>query len=233
MVIAMSFIKRTSDFIGAKVNKILNNLYDPRDALDYDYEMLSDDLSKVKQAIVIVTTSITQLDKQKELLNRTIPDLDEKVREALKLGREDLARDCLERKASALTDIITLTKQIADITVQKDNLVTTKDKLTMQIELFRTTKEVLKAQYNAAEASSQAVETVSGISHTGGDVRRAKDKTEAMAAKASALNQLVKEGVLEDVTTTLRDPVDDELTKIKNKKYVDEQLEMLKKQIPK
>lgn len=227
----MSFLNRIINIIGAKANKILNKAYDPRDALDYDYENMNNDLITVKQAIVTVATSIAKLETQKELLNRSIPDLDENARESLKQGREDLARDCLTRKASAMTDIQTLTKQIADIIVQKDDLIAIKDKLTTQIELFRSTKEVLKAQYSAAEASSRAVETVSGISHHGGDIRRAKDAAEAMAAKASALNGLVKDGVLEDVTTTLRDPVDNELTDIKNKKYVDEQMAVLISQI--
>ncbi len=64
-------------------------------------------------------------------------------------------------------------------------------------------------------------------------VQRAKDKTENMKARASALDELVESGTLEDVTSGSQDDIDRELSKIKSKGDVDMQLEALKKEMGK
>jgi len=64
-------------------------------------------------------------------------------------------------------------------------------------------------------------------------VQRAKDKTENMKARASALDELVESGTLEDVTGGSQDDIDRELSKIKSKGDVDTQLEALKKEMGK
>jgi phage shock protein A len=50
---------------------------------------------------------------------------------------------------------------------------------------------------------------------------------------ASALDELVEAGTLEDVTGGTKDDIDRELSKIKSKGEVDEQLEALKKEMGK
>ncbi len=113
----------------------------------------------------------------------------------------------------------------------------TEKRLSSKIESFRTTKETIKAQYSAAEAQVKVTESVSGISEEMSDVglavQRAQDKTENMKARASALDELVEAGTLEDVTGGTKDDIDRELSKIKSKGEVDAQLEALKKEMGK
>ena len=54
-----------------------------------------------------------------------------------------------------------------------------------------------------------------------------------MKARASALDELVDSGTLEDVTSGSQDDIDRELSKIKSKGDVDTQLEALKKEMGK
>jgi phage shock protein A len=54
-----------------------------------------------------------------------------------------------------------------------------------------------------------------------------------MKARASALDELVESGTLEDVTGGTKDDIDRELSKIKSKSDVDEQLEAMKKEMVK
>ena len=233
----MGLIDRTSTIIKSKINKILGKFEDPRETLDYSYEKQVELLQNVKRGVAEVTTSKKRLELQKVKLEENIKKLDDQARESVKAGREDLARIALERKSTSQAEIASLTSQIADIKNQQDKLVATEKRLTAKIESFRSTKETIKAQYSAAEAQVKITESVSGISEEMSDVgmavQRAKDKTENMKARASALDELVESGTLEDVTGGSQDDIDRELSKIKSKGDVDTQLEALKKEMGK
>lgn len=233
----MGLIDRTSTVIKAKINKILGKFEDPRETLDYSYEKQVELLQNVKRGIAEVTTAKKRLELQKVKLEENVKKLDDQAREAIKAGREDLARIALERKSTSQAEIVNLTNQIADVKNQQDKLVATEKRLSAKIESFRTTKESIKAQYSAAEAQVKITESVSGISEEMSDVgmavQRAQDKTENMKARASALDELVDSGTLEDVTGGSQDDIDRELSKIKSKSEVETQLEALKKEIGK
>lgn len=233
----MGLIERTSTIIKAKINKILGKFEDPRETLDYSYEKQLELLQNVKRGVAEVTTSKKRLELQKVKLEQNVQKLDEQSREAVKAGREDLARIALERKSTSQAEIVSLTQQIADVANQQEKLITTEKRLSTKIEAFRTTKETIKAQYSAAEAQVKVTEAVSGISEEMSDVglavQRAQDKTETMKARASALDELVEAGTLEDVTGGTKDDIDRELSKIKSKGEVDAQLEALKKEMGK
>lgn len=233
----MGLIDRTSTMIKAKINKILGKFEDPRETLDYSYEKQVELLQNVKRGVAEVTTSKKRLELQKIKLEENVKKLDDQAREAVTAGREDLARIALERKSTSQAEIASLTSQIADIKNQQDKLIATEKRLSAKIESFRSTKETIKAQYSAAEAQVKITESVSGISEEMSDVgmavQRAKDKTENMKARASALDELVEAGTLEDVTGGTQDDIDRELSKIKSKGDVDTQLEALKKEMGK
>jgi phage shock protein A len=233
----MGLIDRTSTIIQSKINKILGKFEDPRETLDYSYEKQVELLQNVKRGVAEVTTSKKRLELQKMKLEENIKKLDDQAREAIKAGREDLAKIALERKSASQAEIGSLTLQIADIKNQQDKLVATEKRLSAKIESFRSTKETIKAQYSAAEAQVKITESVSGISEEMSDVgmavQRAKDKTENMKARASALDELVDSGTLEDVTGGSQDDIDRELSKIKSKGDVDRQLEEMKKEMGK
>lgn len=233
----MGLIERTGTIIKSKINKILGKFEDPRETLDYSYEKMQEQLQKVKRSVAEVATSKKRLELQKVKLEQNVQKLDEQARDAVTAGREDLARIALERKGTSQAEIAGLTQQIVDVAQQQEKLVATEKRLSTKIESFRSTKETIKAQYSAAEAQVKVTEAVSGISEEMSDVglavQRAQDKTEEMKARASALDELVEAGTLEDVTGGTKDDIDRELSKIKSKSEVDAELEALKKEMGK
>ena len=233
----MGIIERTSTIIKAKINKILGKFEDPRETLDYSYEKQLELLQNVKRGVAEVATARKRLELQKLKLEQNITKLDDQAREAVKAGREDLAKIALERKNTSQAEITSMSQQIADVAKRQDDLMATEKRLSAKIEIFRSTKETIKAQYSAAEAQVKITESVSGISEEMSDVglavQRAQDKTEDMKARASALDELVEAGTLEDVTGGTKDDIERELSKIKSKSEVDEQLEALKKEMGK
>lgn len=233
----MGLIERTSTIIKSKINKILGKYEDPRETLDYSYEKQVELLQNVKRGVAEVTTAKKRLELQKVKLEENIKKLDDQARQSVNAGREDLAKIALERKSTTQAEIGSLGTQIADVAQQQEKLMATEKRLSAKIESFRTTKETIKAQYSAAEAQVKVTESVSGISEEMSDVglavQRAQDKTETMKARASALDELVEAGTLEDVTGGTKDDIDRELSKIKSKGEVDAQLEALKKEMGK
>ena len=233
----MGLIDRMSTVVKAKMNKLMDKYEDPRETLDYSYEKQLELLQNVKRGVAEVTTSKKRLELQKVKLERNIQKLDGQAHEALKAGREDLARIALERKTQSQSEIESLNLQIADIQKEQDKLMVTEKRLGAKIETFRSTKETIKAQYSAAEAQVKITESVSGISEEMSDVglamQRAQNKTEDMKARSAALDELVEAGTLDDVMGGSQDDIERELSKIKAKSEVDTQLEALKQEMGK
>ena len=109
------------------------------------------------------------------------------------------------------------------------------EQLETRIEGFRSQKEVLKAQYSAAEAQVKVGEAATGIGKnmqdTGLAIQRAKDKTEEMQARASAIDELTSSGALEDFTAGDQTQLDRELAQISSQAQVDDELAKLKAEV--
>lgn len=103
------------------------------------------------------------------------------------------------------------------------------------MEAFRTKKETIKATYSAAEAQTKINEAFSGISEELGDVglaiQRAEDKTQAMQARAGAIDELVASGALDDATGTSKDSITAELERMASASEVEDTLAAMKAEL--
>lgn len=218
----------------AKASKALDRAEDPNETLDYSYEKQLQLLQNVKRGVADVVTAKKRLELQTTQLEQSLVKLETQARQAVAAGREDLARMALERKAAAQAQLQGLDQQVQGLQDQQEKLVANEKQLAARIESFRTQKEVIKAQYSAAEASVRITEAATGIgdqmADTGLAIQRAKDKTEQMQARASAIDELVASGDLEDMMAP-GDQLDRELTKISSEAEVDSELERLKAEV--
>src|SRR6266704_2876074 len=178
----MGVMKRVSLVFKAKANKALDKMEDPRETLDYSYQR--------------------QLELQMNQLQQSSTKLEDQARKALGMGREDLARAALERKASAQGQLNDLQAQYAQLQGEEEKLTVASQRLQSKVDAFRTRKETIKATYTAAEAQTRINEAFSGISEEMGDVgmaiQRAEDKTAQMQARAGAIDELMASGALDD-----------------------------------
>jgi phage shock protein A len=228
-------MERAMTVIRAKLSKLIGRAEDPRETLDYSYERQRDMLQDVKRGIAEVATAKKRLQLQSDKLEQSVPKLDSQAREALAAGREDLARMALERKTAAQTQLQDLDRQVDDLEQQQEKLVANEKALSARIESFRGQKEVIKAQYSAAEAQVKIGEAATGIGdqmgQTGRAVERAREKTEEMQARASAMDELIAAGTLEDVTAGDQTQLDRELAQLASQSKVDEELERMKAEL--
>ena len=229
-------LSRAATVIKAKFSKLLDRAENPAETLDYSYEQQLRLLQDVKRGVVDVTTSKKRLSMQTAQLEQNLVKLDTQAREALTAGREDLARQALERKTLVQQQLQDLDQQIAQLEAQQEKLVASEKQLQAKVESFRSQKEVIKAQYSAAEAQVRISEAATGIgdqmADTGLAIQRAKDKTEQMQARASAVEELIEAGTLEEITAGGdKTQLDRELEKIQSSNQVDRELERLKAEV--
>ncbi len=229
----MGLLDRMGTVVKAKMNKIINKVEDPRETLDYSYEKQLELLQNVRRGLAEVTTSKKRLELQKAKLMQSMDKLGAQAGDAVKAGRDDLARVALERKVALGAQVESLELQIQDLQKEQDKLAATEQRLTTKIEVFRTKKETIKAQYSAAEAQVKVTESVTGISEEMADVgmavQRAEEKTEGMKARSAALDELLEQGSLEDVTGS-GDDIDRELNRMKASSGVEDELVRLKRE---
>lgn len=227
----MGLTNRITTLLKQKVNTLLDKYEDPKEALDYSYQNQIETMTKLRRSIAEVVTAKTRLQMQKTKLVENIRTLDEESRRAIDQDREDLAKLALERKNANMLQLQNLDKQIVDMQTQQDKLEQTEKRLSTKVEEFRSKKEVIKAQYTAAEAQVRIKENLTGISEEMADVgvamNKAEDKTEQMKAKAQALDEMIDSGVLTDYTSN-KDDVEGELEKMTVKSSVDQELAKLK-----
>ena len=225
-------MQRASTVIQAKFSKLLDRAEDPGETLDYSYEKQLELLQNVKRGIADVVTSKKRLQLQTTQLEQSIVKLESQAREAVAQNREDLARAALERKSAVQSQLQGLDQQVAQLEGQQEKLVGSEKQLSAKIEAFRSHKEVIKAEYSAAEAQVRIGEAATGIGEqmadTGLAIQRAKDKTEQMQARASAVDELMQAGTLEDFTTGDQTALDRELAQISTQSQVDDELAKLK-----
>jgi phage shock protein A len=230
----MTLFQRAHDILAAKANKTLDAAEQPDEMLDLSYEQMLDHLTKVRQALVTVAASRKQIELQEQQLQHSADHLQEQAKAALGLGKEDLAREALQRKAAAQAQIDGMEPQHQQLSEEEEKLEQTLAALQERVNQFRTQKETLKAQYTAANAEASVNESVAGISGTlddsGAALQRAQDKIATMQARAAATDELLQSGVLEDVGGDT-DDIQKELDEAGSSADVDRELAALKAQI--
>ncbi len=226
---------RAALIVKAKFSRLLNRAENPNETLDYSYEQMQQQLQNVKRGVADVVTAKKRLELQTQKLEQNVVKLETQARQALAANREDLARQALERKAAAQSQLQGLDEQVTQLAAQQEKLVSGQQTLEARIEGFRSTKEVLKAQYSAAEAQVKIGEAATGIGRgmedTGLAIQRAKEKTEELQARASAIDELTSTGALEDFTAGDQTQLDRELAQISATGQVDQDLARLKAEV--
>ena len=109
----MGLMKRFSEVMKAKTSKMLDKAEDPRETLDYSYEKQLEMVQKVRRGLADVATSRKRLELQQTQLKASADKLEQQARAAVGVGKEDLAREALNRRAGLQTQLDGLDAQRA------------------------------------------------------------------------------------------------------------------------
>src|SRR5256714_10646281 len=135
---------RTTMVIKSKYSKLVNRAENPSETLDYSYEQMLQQLQNVKRGTADVVTSKKRLELQQQKLEQNVVKLETQARQAVAANREDLARQALERKTLAQTQLQDMDGQVKQLEDQQEKLVAAQQQLETRIQSFPPPKEGLK-----------------------------------------------------------------------------------------
>ena len=233
----MGFFSRLATFFHIKANAALDKAEDPGQVMDYSYSKQVEQLQQLRRSIADVVTNEKRLEMQQSQLIQKTNTLDQQALQALQGNREDLAREALQRKEALLPQLSAYEQQIAQLRAQAERLITMERTVSARVEQFRTQKEMVKAQYGAAQAQVKINETVSGISNEMTEMnlamQRAQDKVLTMQARANAMEALIEQGTLSEQALPggSGDTLERELQKISTEQNVEAELQAMKQQL--
>ena len=231
----MGMLSRMSTIVKSKMNRILDSAEDPNETLDFAYEKQLEMLRGVKRGVVDMVAAKRRIQQQASTVQANVERLAEQAGQALNAGREDLARWALQRKQAAMIELQGLDEQIAGMELEQEKLTAAEQRLSAKVTAFRTKKEIIKAQYTAAQAQVRIGSALSGLSEEMGDVslavERAETKTENLRSRAGAIDELAQLGVLDDFSGS-QDPLSKELEAITSAQGVEDELAALKAGLP-
>jgi phage shock protein A len=233
----MGLISRIMTALRIRTNAALDKAEDPGQVMDYSYNKQVEQLQQLRRAIADVVTNEKRLELQQNQLIEKVNRLEGQAKQALQAGREDLARMALQRKETYIPQISNFEQQIAQLRNQEEKLIQMERNVSSRIEAFRTQKEMVKAQYNAAQAQVKINETITGISQEMSEMnlamQRAQDKVLTMQARANAMEELIEQGSLSEqgMLGAGNDTLERELQQISAQQNVEIQLQALKQQL--
>lgn len=234
----MGFFSRLRNFLGMQANAALDKAEDPGKVMDYSYSKQLEQLQNLRRSIADVVTNEKRLELQEKEIQQQSDKLQMQAMQALQANREDLARQALQRKELLQSQLVGYQQQLEQLHAQEGRLVDMERTISARIQTFRTQKEMVKAQYNAAQAQVKINETATGISQEMGEMnlamQRAQDKVLSMQARANAMESLIDSGTLGEqglLGSGSGDSLDRELQQISSQQNIDAQLQAMKQQM--
>ncbi len=214
----------------------LNRAEDPSQVFDYSYQKQLEQLQQLRQGLVVVVQNekhIEMLEAQVEVqMNR----LQQQAVQAMQMNREDLARTALQRREALNAQVVAYKQQLEHLAAEHQKLEVLEQQVTQRIQTFHTQKEMVKAQYQAAQVHINEIAT--GLSKESTQMnlamQRAQEKVLAMQARANAIDTLLESGSLGDqglLTGGEASDLDHQLAQISSQHNVDEQLAAMRLQL--
>lgn len=233
----MGIFSRIATFFGIRLNSALDKAENPGQVMDYSYSKQLEQLQQLRRSIADVVTNEKRLELMQGQLVDKVNTLTNQARQAVEAKRDDLAILALQRKETLLPQLSNYEQQLAQLRAQEEKLISMERGVSARVEAFRTQKEMVKAQYNAAQAQVKINETLTGISDEMGEMnqamQRAQDKVLTMQARANAMETLIEQGTLgeQGLLTSGGDSLDRELQQLSAQQNVESQLQALKQQV--
>ena len=233
----MGLLQHLQTIFQIKANSALDQMEEPGQVFDYSYDKQLEQLQQLRRAIADVVTNEKHLEMLQAQVQVQSNRLQEQAIQAMRANREDLARVALQRKEALRAQIEGYAHQIELLRAQQDKLEQVERTVSQRVEAFRTQKEMVKAQYGAAQAQVHIEEIASGLSNEttemNGAMQRAQDRVLAMQARAGALDTLVEHGALgeQGLLGTGDNEIDRQLQEISSEHNVEEQLAAMRQQL--
>ncbi|HLY41949.1 MAG TPA: PspA/IM30 family protein [Terracidiphilus sp.] len=216
----MSLLDRVSTLLRANLNDLVEKAEDPERMLKQVVLDMENQLLQVKTQVAIAIADQHLLEKKRAEHEQQVAEWHKKAELAVEKGRDDLAREALERSLSHEQLAAGFTTQAEDQKHEADSLRQALHKLEQKLSETRAHCEMLVAEHRRAKVvgrASKAREVVGPQQdHT---IDRMKSKVHVAAAQSAAAGELLSPETLEDKFRALEseDRVEALLQEIKSK----------------
>ncbi|MDX9758664.1 MAG: PspA/IM30 family protein [Bacteroidota bacterium] len=210
---------RISDIFKANINDLLDKAEDPEKMIKQMVLEMEEAVNKATTAVGSAIANEKMLEKQHAEKKKLAADWHERAVKAVNAGRDDLARQALEKKNmfdKAATDLeMPLAEAQQTATTMRSQL----DQLKVKLDEARVRQGTLIARHQAAKAKKQISSSLAGI----GDGAFANfDKYEQKVLKAESEAEAMSQ-IAGDSTS-----LDEEFKKLEAGSSVEEELALLK-----
>ena len=193
----MALLERVGTLLRANLNDLIDRAEDPEKMIKQIILDMENQLMQVKTQIAISVADLHLLKKKRDECVAENQDYVRKAELAVTKQNDALARAALERSIDAKKRSDAFEQQIADQTVQVDNLKSALQRLGTKLADAKTSSEVLIARHYRARAATKAaqagVNIEYGSSANGWD--RMKDKVNKAEALGAAHAELAGDNV--------------------------------------
>jgi phage shock protein A len=214
-----SIFSRVTDIFKANINDLLDKAEDPEKMIKQMVIEMEEAVNKATTAVGSAIANEKQVERQYTEKKKLADEWQERAVKAVNAGRDDLARQALEKKnmfakaAADLEPIMTESKKTS--TVLRGQL----EQLKSKLDEARVRQGTLIARYQAAQAKKTISKSISGIGDGAfANFDRYEQKVLKEESEADAFSELAGE------STSL----DDEFKKLEAGSGVDDELALLK-----
>lgn len=214
----MGIFTRMSDVIKANINDLLDKAEDPEKMIKQMVLEMEESVNKATLSVAQSIANQKQLQRRLDKEQGNVNDWQAKAEQAIKAGRDDLAKAALEKKLVAQKNVNDLQPTHDTAKATADRLKSQLDQLKKKLDEARSRQNTLIARSNAAKAEKQLNQAMSGVgSDAFSKFEKMEGKVEQMESEAEAFGELnSSDKSLEEEFANLSSPdVDDELAKLK------------------
>ncbi|MBW6394166.1 MAG: PspA/IM30 family protein [Thermus sp.] len=217
----MTLLDRLSRLIRANLSDLLRRAEDPEKIINQALEDMKEALREAREQVAAAMAEGKRLEREVESHLQEATLWEEKAKEALKAGREDLAKEALRRRKRALDLAEGFKQQAEEQKTLIDRLMTQLKALEAKIDEAEARKKLLLARKKGVEAAEA--------------VRRMESKLDAHPALEAFEEMEARILSMEDRHEALKEldgqDLEKELAALSAEKDLEEELSRLKKEL--
>lgn len=214
----MGIIDRLSRLIRANINDLIKRAEDPEKIIEQALEDMRSTLRDARMEVAEAMAELKKLQRDQQSYAEQVSGWENKAADALRQGREDLAREALKRKSQAQSLSDGFAAQVAQQQGMVDNLTTQLKALESKIQEADARKALLIARKKGVEAAETVRKFESKVdAHSAVEAfQDMEDRIEAMEDKHAALSDMDKSDIDKELESLSSDKgVDDDLARLK------------------
>ncbi|WCM38661.1 PspA/IM30 family protein [Thermus antranikianii] len=217
----MTLLDRLSRLIRANLSDLLRRAEDPEKIINQALEDMKEALREAREQVAAAMAEGKRLEREVESHLKEAALWEEKAKEALKAGREDLAKEALKRRKRALDLAEGFKQQAEEQKALVNRLMTQLKALEAKIDEAEARKKLLLARKKGVEAAEA--------------VRRMESKLDAHPALEAFEEMEARILSMEDRHEALKEldgqDLEKELAALSAEKELEEELSRLKKEL--